>query len=51
MNNFTIYFEDGTCMNTSMNATLEEAQAYYVGQFFEMSEYKVVMAKFVKQNN
>lgn len=51
MNNFTIYFDDGTCLNTSMNATLEQAKAYYVGQYFEMSEYKVVMGKFVKQNN
>ncbi len=51
MNNFTIRFKDGNSVNTSMNATLEEAKNYYLGKAFELQEGKMTVAVEVKQNN
>ncbi len=36
MNAFTITFENGDTISTNMNATLAEAQRYYIGQRFEL---------------
>ena len=51
MNNFTIHFRDGNTVTTSMNATLEEAENYYVGKAFELREGKMTIAVEVKQNH
>lgn len=40
MNTFRVLFEDGDSLVTGMNATLEEAKTYYVGQGFELDEMK-----------
>lgn len=38
MNAFKITFEDGNTIHTSMNATLANAQAYYLGQRFQFGD-------------
>lgn len=38
MSNFKVTFEDGNHLVTGMNATLEEAQAYYVGKYFNFGD-------------
>jgi hypothetical protein len=40
MKAYKVTFEDGNTLATSMNATLDEARAYYVGQSFEHDELK-----------
>jgi len=42
LTSFRVYFDDGTSMVTSMAAgvTLEQAQRYYVGHSFEITEQK-----------
>ena len=36
MNGYKITFSDGDSLVTSMNATLEEARAYYLGNIFNL---------------
>jgi hypothetical protein len=36
MNSYKITFSDGDSLVTRMNATLEEATAYYLGQVFNL---------------
>ena len=38
MNSFRIDFEDGNVIHTDMNATLEQAQEYYVGKSFQFGD-------------
>ena len=38
MNSFRVTFEDGNTLVTDMNASLEEAKAYYVGQYFQFGD-------------
>ena len=38
MNAFKVTFEDGNTLTTSMNATLEEAQKYYIGTPFQFGD-------------
>lgn len=33
-NDFRVTFEDGNTINTGFNGTLEEAEAYYLGKYF-----------------
>lgn len=35
-----IFFSDGSFINTQFNGSLCEAEAYYVGRFFEFDENK-----------
>ena len=38
MNTFKVIFADGNHTTTDMNATLDEARAYYVGTFFNFGD-------------
>lgn len=38
MKTYRVEFEDGNTLTTGMNATLEEARAYYVGQRFQFGD-------------
>ena len=38
MNAYKITFEDGNTITTSMNATLAEARAYYIGTAFQFGD-------------
>ncbi len=38
MNYFKVTFTDGNTLQTGMNATLNEAKAYYVGQSFQFGD-------------
>ena len=37
MNAYKVIFEDGNSLVTSMNATLKEAKAYYIGKPFQLA--------------
>jgi hypothetical protein len=38
MNSFRVQFEDGNTMYTGFNGTLADAQAYYLGQYFNFGD-------------
>jgi len=38
MNSFKVTFSDGNTIQTGMNATLEEAEEYYVGTWFNFGD-------------
>ena len=38
MNTFKVIFEDGNSLVTEMNATIEEAKRYYIGQYFNFGD-------------
>lgn len=38
MNSYKVTFENGDTIVTGMNATLEQAKAYYVGQSFQFGD-------------
>lgn len=38
MNAYKITFADGNIIRTSMNATLEEAERYYISQYFQFGD-------------
>lgn len=38
MNGYKVTFLDGNMIVTDMNATLEEARAYYVGKYFQFGD-------------
>ena len=38
MNTYKITFADGNSLVTSMNATLDEAKAYYIGTKFQLGD-------------
>lgn len=40
MKAYTVTFEDGQTLTTSMNTDLDGARAYYVGNRFELNELK-----------
>lgn len=52
MNTFKITFEDGNTITTGMNATLEQAEKYYIGQYFNFGDTEAIpydkMVKAVK---
>ncbi len=47
MRTYKVTFEDGNTITTGMNATMDEATAYYMGQSFEFDDTKP-MVKAVK---
>lgn len=57
MNTFKVIFEDGDSLVTEMNASLEEARRYYIGQYFNFGDTdthpqdKMVQAIAVEQGN
>jgi len=38
MNTYKITFADGNTITTGMNATLDEAKAYYIGKKFQFGD-------------
>jgi hypothetical protein len=38
MNTFKVTFADGNTLTTGMNATLEDAKAYYIGHSFQFGD-------------
>lgn len=38
MNSYLVTFADGNTIHTSMNATLSEASAYYLGKAFQFGD-------------
>lgn len=57
MNYFKIFYENGNTAKTGMNATLKEAEDYYIGKYFnfgdtdECPQDKMIRAINVEQIN